>query len=304
MKTSKMIRSSTVTTFALLSIGLVGTVTSRSSFADDTRNLKSTAAPTTNPGPATETDSEAERVNVDTIKEKYWARGDQSELGVVQNRAYTKAHKFELGVFGAVVATDPFLSVYAPGLTLGYHLSEYIAIQALYIKDFVGPSSALSTLQKDLTSQNSGNSTGANTSTNPPRYYAGGEVVGSILYGKLSVLGQAIIYYDMNVLLGVGMTDTQNGNYVTEHVGLGQQVYLSKRLSVKFDYRLMHYTETIYDTVIPLGAAGYHADLGNRANWTNVFALGVSFLLGSDEQTRNSAPSRPSSSPSNGGFRQ
>ena len=116
---------------------------------------------------------------------------------------------------------------------MGYHLSEYIAVQALYMKDFTSPSSALSTLQKQLTDQNNGNSTGATTSTNPPRYYAGGEVVGSVLYGKLSVLGQAIIYYDFNVMAGLGMTDTDNGNYATEHVGVGQQVYLSKHLSVK-----------------------------------------------------------------------
>src|SRR5476649_915658 len=59
--------------------------------------------------------SEAEHVNVENIKSKYWARGDESELGVVQNRLYSKEHKIEVGVFGGVVATDPFLQVNSVG---------------------------------------------------------------------------------------------------------------------------------------------------------------------------------------------
>ncbi|HTL13265.1 MAG TPA: hypothetical protein VL588_12295, partial [Bdellovibrionota bacterium] len=36
---------------------------------------------------------DSDAVAVDSIKEKYWARGDQTEIGVVQNRMYSKTHK-------------------------------------------------------------------------------------------------------------------------------------------------------------------------------------------------------------------
>jgi len=65
-----------------------------------------------------------EQVNVDAIREKYYARGDENELGVVQNRAYSKAHKFEFGVLASLLTTDPLLSATGFGAHLGYHFSE------------------------------------------------------------------------------------------------------------------------------------------------------------------------------------
>jgi outer membrane beta-barrel protein len=261
---------------------LGGLTFSDSALADDTRSAAAAAANPV-PGPsATPPEDAAENVNVDSIKEKYWARGDQSELGVVQNRTYTKAHKWELGLFGGTVATDPFLSVYNAGGTFGYHFSEYFAVQALYFRDWASPSSALTTLEQQLTAQNNGNKNGATANTNPPRDYYGAEMVWSLLYGKLSVFGQSIIYYDLNLLGGLGFTATQSGTDFTEHVGIGQQVYLSKRVSLKFDYRLMHYEETITQSVIP---TEFGDPVGNRQNYSNVFVFGVSFMLGDEAKT-------------------
>lgn len=74
--------------------------------------------------------SDAERLNVDGIKEKYWARGNETEMGVVQNRMYTKERKFELGVFAGVASSDPFIDVKTMAFSLGFHLSEYISLHA------------------------------------------------------------------------------------------------------------------------------------------------------------------------------
>ena len=91
--------------------------------------------------------AKGEKLQVDNLKEKYWAKGDESELKVVQNRTYTKAHKFELGVFGGWTTTDPFLSVQNIGGSVGFHISEYFAIEAVGWKSFVSNSAALDTLQ-------------------------------------------------------------------------------------------------------------------------------------------------------------
>src|SRR4051812_6211150 len=55
----------------------------------------------------------AERVNVESIKQKYWARGEESELGVVQNRLYSKEHKVEIAGFYGFLGSDPFLNTSA-----------------------------------------------------------------------------------------------------------------------------------------------------------------------------------------------
>src|SRR4051812_39178086 len=67
-----------------------------------------------------------EEVEIDKIKDKYWAGDEKTEVGVVQNRLYSKARKFELGVDYSVLNSDPFLSASTLGGALGYNVSEYL----------------------------------------------------------------------------------------------------------------------------------------------------------------------------------
>jgi outer membrane beta-barrel protein len=222
----------------------------------------------------------AERVNVENIKEKYWARGDETEMGVVQNRTYSKERKIELGVFGGVDLTDPFLNVNNLGFSLGYHFSEYIEARALYWKYFSSYSSALNTF----------NSTkGGVVNYNEPQSYYGGEAVGSLLYGKLSVIGKSIIYFDLHVLGGMGLTSTENGTYITPHLGLGQQVYVAKNVSLSLDYRLMFYHEEIKERTVTnhIGEV-----VGTRNNFSNVITFGANFMFGGPKEKDKSGASK------------
>ena len=255
----------------ILKIVLVGVALSSlwslPAFAADNQYVKKNS---TAPAPAqagnANTNYDAEQVNVDSIKEKYWARGDETEVGVVQNRTYSKKGRLEFTLTGGVLYSDPFLSVQTVGGDIGYHLSEYISFHIVGFKDLVGPSSALSTFQS---------TEGATTDTNPPNYYLGGEMMASLLYGKLSVVGQSIIYYDFYMMAGGGATNTLTGTYATPSVGLGQRFYLSRVLSLRLDYHLMYYRETIDEEVVPTEIG---QSRGQRNNWNNVINLGISFM--------------------------
>lgn len=213
----------------------------------------------------------AETVDVEGIKEKYWARGDESELGVVQNRLYTKERKFQLGAFGGILNSDPFLSVRSIGASFGFHFSEYLAVQLQGWKSFASPSSALKTFESTR---------GATTNTNNPKGYFGAEGALSLVYGKLSLFGQRILYYDLHLLGGLGASVTETGTYLTPHLGLGQQIYLSRSLALRLDYRLMAYGEDIKEKVIPTKIGQV---VGHRTNWTNAVTLGVTYLIGKEE---------------------
>lgn len=213
-----------------------------------------------------------EKVNVDSIREKYWARGNESELGVVQNRLYSKERKFEFGTFVGLLSSDPFLSVRSTGLSLGYHFSEYLSVHAFGWKAQWSPSTALQTFQEIM---------GATTNFNAPLAFYGAEGSASLLYGKLSLVGQAIIYYDMHVSAGAGITSTESGSNFTPHFGLGQQIYLSQVASLRLDYRVMHYRERIIEKVVD---ALRGTERGTRTNWTHSISLGITFLIGSGVQ--------------------
>ena len=209
----------------------------------------------------------AQKVDVQGIKEKYWARGSEPDLGVVQNRTYSKEKRLELSMFGGISSTDPFLSVKTSGFTLGFHFNEYFSVHLRTFKSFVNPSTALLTFQ---------NTIHATTNYNPPYWYIGGEASGSVLYGKLSLVGRKILYYDLHLAGGLGRTATESGNYLTPSLGLGQQIYLSQAISLRLDYRLMAYREDIVEKVIT-SKLGQITD--QRYNFTHSVSLGISFLI-------------------------
>ncbi len=241
---------------ALLSVSAVGTVS--------TMNRSAMAAEDDESAPERSSGAKR-RVNVEKLKKQYWR--EEEEYDVVQNRIYSKANKIHLVVMGGIVDSDPFLDVKAAGGILGYNFNEYVSGNILVWKSFSNSSEALKIFEAEQR---------ASANTNPPSLYYGGEAGFSLIYGKLSLLGRAILYYDLHLLAGLGQTKTETGTYFTQNVGIGQQIYLSRRMALRLDYRLMHYTETIVEKINPVRRG---QEIGERTNWTNALTLGLSFLF-------------------------
>ena len=213
-------------------------------------------------------------MNVDAIREKYYARGDENELGVVQNRAYSKAHKFEFGVLASLLTTDPLLSATGFGAHLGYHFSEYFALQLLGWKTFTGTNSTFDAIQSTIFSRGG---TPIVPASNYQRGWYEAELSASILYGKLSLIGKSIIYYDLHFILGGGVMLTETGNDIAPVVGIGQSIYLSKQVSLRTDYRLIPYSENllIKDGSSVTGTV----NASGRTNYTNAITFGIDILF-------------------------
>lgn len=212
-------------------------------------------------------DSSGDDMDVSKLKQRYWQQTNSSDVDVVQNRTYKKAGHVEISAFGGFVFNDPFLSIHNYGATLGYHLNEYYSIHAVAWKYGVANSSAYNTL---LSTQ----SVAANT--NPPNSFVGGELHGSFLYGKLSFIGESIIHYDLHFIGGAGITNTQNGSYITPDVGIGQQMFLGERVSFNVDFRMTPYHEDIVSSD-PTNNPGQVVD--SRENWSDTITLGFSLFL-------------------------
>lgn len=212
------------------------------------------------------TQNEAQEVDVKNIRKRYWARGDKARIGVVQNRKFTKKNKFELGVFGGFVSSDPFLDNKGVGLRLGYHFSEFIGLNIFGFKDLVTDSAAAIAFAQN---------TQGKANTNIPNYYVGAEGLFSFLYGKLSLLGAEIIYYDLYFALGGGLRDTETGQSLSGTAGLGQRFFVGSNISIRLDYRIIYFKENIPEKVVPQKAGTLYP----RTNVTHPIFLGVDFLF-------------------------
>lgn len=220
----------------------------------------------------------AEVVDLNPVRERYWTRGEESEISVVQNRQFKKAGRLDLGLAAGLVSSDPFLKTQLLGGSIGYHVNEYFSVHALGWKHFVSGSTALKTFEETL---------GATTNNNPPRSYLGVEALGSLIYGKLSLIGQSILYYDLHFSAGVGAMGTESGTSLSPSLGIGQQIHLSEKVSLRFDYRLQYYRETLTEKVITpkLGQV-----IGQRDNWSNTVTLGVQYRLPLFSPSQTPAP--------------
>lgn len=225
---------------------------------------------------AEETDSEAtdgnsdvtsDIVEVEQVKEKYWAQGDASQLGVVQNRLYTKKNKVQIGVLLGKAMDDPFLSSNILGLNLSYNVSEFWGFSVVGWDYSVSPSNALNTLRAGDKE--------ANTVEN--KSYYGAEATGSFLYGKLSLVGTSIIYYDMHFLTGMGLTKTENDSAAfTVNVGIGQRFYVTESVSLRMDYRVQSFNATEVEKEITARIGEVN---GVVRHWNHVVGLEVNYMF-------------------------
>lgn len=211
--------------------------------------------------------NQGEAADVEAIKKKYWAVGDEAKLGVIQDRYYTKDGRIELGVFGGFTDADPFFETRSLGGLVGYHLSEYFSIKGIAWKDFVSDSTALDQFVKKV---------GVRTNSNPTESYFALEGAFSPIYGKISLLGSAIIYLDFHVSLGAGSVQTLNGNYFAPSFGIGQQAFVSKNVAIGFDFRWVTYQEDILERV---NTANYGAKIDSQRVYNTSVLLGAYLFL-------------------------
>ncbi len=239
-------------------------------FAANAEKISPASKPSTAKPTAVKVETSAEEVDVQKIKEKYWARGNEAEMGVVQNRLYPKRRRIELGIGAGNLSGDPFLSTYTFGANLGFHFSEFFALHLVGWSTSVSASSALKTLQSQL-------NTTANT--NEPKSYYGTEARASVLYGKLSLVGSAILYFDAYFSGGAGLIKTESGTSLLVSAGIGQQIHLSRVISINIDYKVLWYKETILGKVSTGTGANLGKVLGSNTNLSNTISLGLSVFM-------------------------
>ncbi len=213
------------------------------------------APPASAPGP------DPEAIEIRKVSEKYWAQGDESELGVVQNRTYTRARRVGLDLFTGTLSTDPFLSVRTFGGTLGWNFDDHWGLHAVVWRAHASDSAAYESFRQQAPT--------ADVDRNPPTGFHGLQVNRSVLYGKAALFGKTLMYVDVFLFGGAGLSATRTGNYLTPFVGIGQKIHLTRNLSLHLDYRVLRFSERL------TGPSGTH----ERTNTSDSLNLGVGFLL-------------------------
>lgn len=207
----------------------------------------------------------AQKVDVDQIRERYWSKGKESEMGVIQRRLYPRQGHVELSIHGGILPGDPLLTTKTIGLDLGYHLSERVAVHGRYLAASPQPSSA----------SNAVTAAGGTPSTNEPVEFLGLEGRLSFAHGKLATLGSGMFYLDGYLAGGAGRLIAETGNSLAITAGLGHQLRVARWLAFNLDYRVLIFREQL----VSKAPGNFGADLGTRSSVNHSVTLGLSFYF-------------------------
>jgi len=210
----------------------------------------------------------------------------ENKIEPISGQLYRKAGRFELEPLFALSLNDSFYSKYFGGVRAGYHLSDFWSVA---VTAQGGTSSPTGSTTLCTASQGCRNATSEQLWQVPGdiKWIAGAEVLFSPVYGKVNVLGSAVLHLDFSIIAGVDWIDYQKvlsaeqasqvaksgGSPGTTgapgiHLGLGTHVFFASFAAVTVELR---------DYL-------YFADVGNVSGnqlQNQLFLeLGVSFFLG------------------------
>jgi outer membrane beta-barrel protein len=175
------------------------------------------------------------------------------EIRVIRPKFFTKTKRLETGAQLSVVMNQSFIYTYLATGLLDYHFSEQWAAEGAFAMGFSIDKDDKRSLKSNFKIQ---------TQILRTHYFMEGGALYTPVYGKYQLDSGKLIYLDMFFSAGVGMTginylydhcpkpsDVGQGNivpdppspttksYPTFYGGLGQRIFMDKKLSLRWDVR-------------------------------------------------------------------
>lgn len=157
-------------------------------------------------------------------------RKGKSSMQVVQNRFFLKQDRFETSVLLGYAPTNQFATRIVGNLQFGYHFNEQLSAQI--VASFSPPLSNgdLTGLTNELVVL--GNSSASTGEFRQPldKISLGfsANAVWAPLYGKINLLGEEVVNFDLYFVAGVGLNILDRSYAVLNEAGEGQQVVLDQ----------------------------------------------------------------------------
>ncbi|MNK26236.1 hypothetical protein D3C87_445680 [compost metagenome] len=226
-----------------------------------------TAAPVKQQGDSRGSD----KLDIKKLEQKYWAAKDD-DFSVVQNRRYSKADRFYFNLAGGIAVNDPHETGTIFSGQFGYFFNERWGVDVNYSKANMSENDATTFFYDQYGAIP--DHTVFDSSTMLSATYVP-------LYAKMSFVDRAIIYFDMGISVGVGMTDyiqrredgDKKESAFAYQIGINQQIFFSEHFAVRVDFinKFTNEKQIKWDS----GAA--NRDLGNKVINDTSLLLGLTY---------------------------
>lgn len=225
-------------------------------------------------------------VDIKKLEDKYWTAKDD-EYGVIQNRTFSKMNRFYGSLVYGPLINDPFAKSRAIGLMGGYFFSEELGIEfSFYNYD---------SSQNDTVTAYEQQFGGAKPDYNLIKASKTVSVVYSPFYAKMSLMNKSIMYFDMGVTAGIGLSDYEiqkvdkdgSGNKTgsnetksSPHIEIGvmQQLFINQNMAFRLDIKNTYYQQDTKQYEIGIGAPESSRGSGSKAVNDTTISVGFTFF--------------------------
>ena len=223
--------------------------------------------------------AEDKKVDISDLENKYWAPKD-TDFSVVQNRTYSKDHRFILSAQYGIPINDSHSDGSLYGLTGNYFFSERSGIQLSYIK---------ASLKNNESTRDLVNFAGGGVQPNHDRLnsYLGVGYNYVPFYAKMSFMGSKIMYFDMAITPMLGITtydqilanSTPSKSALTYGVDITQYFFFSRWLAFRADLKNQWYSQEIRQFYNTAGVAKEGDKVKDKMYHDSLFMIGATFFF-------------------------
>ncbi len=190
---------------------------------------------------------------------------DKKVIKILQQKSFMKIGRYELAPHAGFVTNDPFIQRYMVGASFGYHLTELFAIEARFTFSPDFGNADWKPITHQLVEENK-----VSPDISKIVYFGNINLQYTPMYGKIAVLGNKIINFDIFGTFGTGFVHTADDlealqaedepgaqvtevqNHPTTNIGGGFRVNFSKNFAARLEGRSMIYIETINSTTLEM----------------------------------------------------
>ncbi len=220
---------------------------------------------------------EEDKVDITDLENKYWAPKD-TDFSVVQNRTYSKEHRFFLTPQWGKPINDPYSDGSLLGATINYFWSERMGVQLM------GFSAAMSDNEPSRDIQALGSGAIPNHGKLSSYYGLGFNLVP--FYAKMSFWGKKIIYFDMAFTPTLGMTTydqviatgNREKSALTFGLDITQFFFFTNFFAIRADLKNQFHSEEVV-RARGNGTSSFTGEkLKEKTTHETLFLIGVSFF--------------------------
>jgi len=202
-------------------------------------------------------------------------RGEVTKKNAIQNRFFLKGSRFEVSPIFGYVPNNPMVRRYTGGLIVGYHFSEQLSASAqlLYSPDL--GENDLKGLTNTLVIIAHGGASDVEFQQPVDKMMLGAvfNVMWAPVYGKINLVGELVLNFDLYGTLGLGMitvrkhyarydadavidegdapvslTDASSAEVkvaIPLSIGMGTNIFITQSIALKLDARSLFYVDSV-----------------------------------------------------------